>query len=147
MNHKASNSDSTFQRLFESGRVSPGDFDHRAHIRLAYIYLVGNSTEEAYVAMRTSLGSFIAHHGIAVDKYHDTITRAWVMAVRHFMEKTPACKSAGEFIDRNPLMLNPGIMLTHYSAEVLFSSEARAKFVEPDIEAIPNYDESEQPET
>jgi hypothetical protein len=28
-------------------------------------------------------------------------------------------------------------MLTHYSADVLFSPEARQAFVEPDIQAIP----------
>ncbi len=31
------------------------------------------------------------------------------------------------------------IMLTHYSAEVLFSDEARAKFVEPNLDPIPEY--------
>jgi hypothetical protein len=31
-------------------------------------------------------------------------------------------------------------MLTHYSAEVLFSPEARARFVEPDLEKIPRHD-------
>ena len=29
------------------------------------------------------------------------------------------------------------VMLTHYSAEVLFSPTARASYVEPDLEAIP----------
>jgi len=29
-------------------------------------------------------------------------------------------------------------MLTHYSAEVLFSPEARARFVEPNLESIPD---------
>lgn len=30
-------------------------------------------------------------------------------------------------------------MLTHYSADVLFSPEARAGFVEPDVQAIPRH--------
>ena len=34
-------------------------------------------------------------------------------------------------------LLDPKIMLTHYSAERLFSPEARAEFVEPDIDPIP----------
>jgi hypothetical protein len=36
-------------------------------------------------------------------------------------------------------VLDTKIMLTHYSAEVLFSPEARALFVEPDLDPIPRY--------
>ncbi len=36
-------------------------------------------------------------------------------------------------------MLDAKIMMTHYSAEVLFSDEARAEFVEPDLEPIPRH--------
>jgi hypothetical protein len=62
------------------------------------------------------------------------------MAVRHFMEASPACESADAFIEQNPKLLDSKIMLTHYSAEVLFSDEARAQFVEPDLSPIPKYD-------
>ncbi|MFT5516394.1 MAG: hypothetical protein ACI80V_002526 [Rhodothermales bacterium] len=31
-------------------------------------------------------------------------------------------------------------MLTHYSAQLLFSDEARAAFVEPDLHPIPTYE-------
>ena len=47
--------------------------------------------------------------------------------------------SAESFIDQNPEMLDSNIMMTHYSAEVLFSNEARARFVEPDLEPIPQH--------
>ena len=36
-------------------------------------------------------------------------------------------------------MLDSKIMMTHYSAEVLFSDEARAKFVDPNLHPIPRY--------
>jgi hypothetical protein len=39
----------------------------------------------------------------------------------------------------NPALLDSKIMLTHYSATVLFSAEARGEFVEPDISPIPRY--------
>jgi hypothetical protein len=56
------------------------------------------------------------------------------------MAISPAAASADEFIANNPRMLDAKIMLTHYSAEVLFSAEARARFVEPDLERIPRHD-------
>ncbi len=69
------------------------------------------------------------------------MTRAWILAVRRFMANTSQADSADSFIDRNPMMLDGRIMLTHYAAELLFSDEARATFVEPDIDPIPRYPE------
>lgn len=56
------------------------------------------------------------------------------------MESTEPCAGYSEFIDRNPLLLDTEIMLSHYSAEVLFSDEARAAFVTPDVSPIPKHD-------
>jgi hypothetical protein len=89
--------------------------------------------------MRRALLSFLDRHGVDVSKYHETMTRAWILAVRHFMENTPSCESSDRFIEQTPRMLDPKIMLTHYSAEVLFSDEARARFVNPDLDTIPGY--------
>ena len=61
-----------------------------------------------------------------VGKYHETITRAWIMAVHHFMTLSPSHESAASFMAANPELLDSRIMLTHYSAAVLFSPEARA---------------------
>ncbi len=140
MAHEISQADRAFRESFESGKTSPAEFDHRAHLRLAYIYLAGSGTEEAYRAMRAALYAFLDHHSIDVAKYHDTLTRAWVMAVRHFMERTRSCACADELIDRNPELLDSKIMLTHYSSKLLFSEKARSEFVEPDIGSIPRYD-------
>ena len=141
MTHKLSETDLAFRKKFETFAVDPSGFDHRAHLRLAYIYLAGTDTETAYRLMRRSLQAFLDHLGVGGAKYHDTMTRAWILAVRHFMENTPDCDSADAFIDANPLMLDTRIMQTHYSAGLLFSDEARAGFVEPDLDPIPGYDE------
>ena len=60
---------------------------------------------------------FLSHHDIPASKYHETLTRAWVLAVDHFMHRSPSRQSADDFIDRNPMLLDSKIMLTHYSAE------------------------------
>ncbi len=89
--------------------------------------------------MKRALLSFLEHLGVGTGKYHETITRAWVMAVHHFMASTESCSSFSEFIARNPILLDSEIMLSHYSAEVLFSDEARAGFIEPDVSPIPTH--------
>ena len=139
MSHLVSEQDRAFLGDFEAGRIQPADFDHRAHLRLAYILLCDHDDEGALERMRQSLRSFLGHHGIDASKYHETMTRAWILAVRHFMAKTPGSESADAFIDRHPQMLDSKIMMTHYSAGLLFSDEARAQFVEPDLDPIPRY--------
>ena len=140
MNHGLSEDDLRFRADFESGRIAPAQFDHRGHVRLAYGYLVEDDDEVALERMRAALLAFLARHGIEASKYHETITRAWILAVRHFMARSPAMDSADAFIARNPILLDSKIMLTHYSAELLFSPEARARFVDPDLDPIPRHD-------
>lgn len=137
MDHSISTEDRDFKQAFEALRVAAEEFDHRAHVRLAYIYLCEMPVDEAHQAMKRALLSFLDHLRVEKGKYHETITRAWIKAVRYFMDETEPCVSADEFIDRNPRLLDPKIMLSHYSAEVLFSPEARRRFVDPDIQAIP----------
>jgi len=55
------------------------------------------------------------------------------------MEATLSSESADSFIDQNPEMLDSKIMMTHYSPEVLVSDGARAQFVEPDLDPIPQH--------
>ena len=139
MKHRSSAEDQAFRAEFESYRIPPGQFNHRAHVRLAYVYLTAHDTDTAHQLMHNALLAFLQGHGIPVAKYHETLTRAWIMAVRHFMETAPAADSSDTFIANNPRLLDAKIMLTHYSAEVLFSDEARARFVEPNLSPIPQY--------
>ena len=140
MSHLLSSDDRQFCADFSECRVSPDDFNHRAHVRLAYIYLAEHDTDTALALMRSALLAFIQHNNVPVAKYHETLTRAWILAVRHFMAISPAADSADSFIASNPSLLDSKIMLTHYSTEVLFSPEARARFVEPNLELIPRHD-------
>ena len=135
--HSTSSDDEHFRDAFANGEVTLAQFDHRAHVRLAYVLLVNGDVDAATARMRSALLGFMGHHGVDPGKYHETITRAWILAVRHFMDRTGHSASADEFISANPILLDSKIMLTHYSADLLFSPEARARFVEPDLQRIP----------
>ena len=140
MPHRASPADRRFLADLEAGTLPPADFDHRAHVRAVYVYLTESPPDEATARMRTALLAFLEHQGVPASRYHATITQAWILAVRHFMARTPDSESADAFIDANPRLLDRSIMLTHYSAELLFSPGARAGFVEPDRGPIPRHD-------
>ncbi len=138
MKHELSQVDREFRMAFEAGAYAPADFSHRAHIRLAYVYLVDCDVNLALERMRAALVTFLCRNDIPASKYHETLTRAWVLAVDHFMHRGSAT-SADDFIDRNPVLLDSKIMLTHYSAGLLFSDAARGEFVEPDLDPIPRH--------
>jgi hypothetical protein len=136
MNHTISD-DILFQRSFETYDIYPAAFNHAAHVRLAYIYLCGHSIDEAAERMKRSLLAFLDHFGVDRSRFHATMTRAWLLVVRHFMELCSCSASSREFIAANPRLLDTKIMLRHYSAATLFSQRARAAFVQPDIADIP----------
>jgi hypothetical protein len=138
MKHELSQADREFRLAFEAGAYASADFSHRAHVRLAYVYLADCDVNLALERMRAALVSFLSRNSIPASKYHETLTRAWVLAVDHFMHRDSA-PSADAFIDRNPVLLDSKIMLTHYSAGLLFSAAARAEFIEPDLDPIPRH--------
>lgn len=129
--------DAAFVEAFERCRIEPAEFDHAAHVRLAYVYLCKDEPEAACARMKSSLLRFLAHAGADPGKFHETMTRAWILAVRHFMDEIGPTQSSAEFVARAPDLLDGRIMLTHYSAEILFSDAARTEYVEPDRQPIP----------
>lgn len=135
-----SNDDSVFLTDVETCKFPVSEFDHRAHLRIAYVYLVENTVEEAVSKIRETLTNLLIHARIEpAQKFHETLTEAWIIAVWHFMNKAQESGSADQFIDQNPEMLDSNIMMTHYSADLLFSEEARAKFVKPNLAPIPRH--------
>ena len=141
MKHEIMEEDLAFKNEVESCAFPVPDFDHRAHLRLAYVYLVEtNSPRKSVNLVRKALVGLLKHAGINPSaKYHETLTEAWLLAVHHFMHHIGSSSSANDFINRNSSLLDSKIMLTHYSESVLFSESARVGFVEPDIEPIPRH--------
>lgn len=137
MTARLSRSDRAFVRRFETGDVAPEEFDHRAHLRLAYGYLCGSSADRAYPKMRAGILSLLDRNGIGRAKYHETVTVAWLQAVHYFMRKAGEIASFDELLEDDDRLLDTSIMLTHYSKARLFSDEARLRFLPPDLDPIP----------
>ncbi|HTW04660.1 MAG TPA: hypothetical protein VMF87_30480, partial [Streptosporangiaceae bacterium] len=69
-------------------------------------------------------------------KFHQTITRSWVQCVAVHRERWPAA-SFEEFLDRNPQLLDSGLLGHFYSPGLLASGPARSQWVAPDLHALP----------
>ena len=130
-------SDRAFLDAFESCEIPAAEFRHCDHLRLAFIYLTLHDLDTALHLMRSGLQRFLAHLGAPASKYHETITRAWMLAVEHFTEEAGPTASFEEFAASSPRLFAPGAMETHYTPERLWSDEARQRFVEPDLQPIP----------
>ena len=116
------------------------DFNHETHVKLAYCYLTQLGLKNSVMKMSNSLKGFLKAKGVASNKFHATLTEAWLKAVWHFMQQSNSMQSADEFIQANPVLLNKNILLSHYSQGVLFSEQARIRFVEPDLNPLPSND-------
>jgi hypothetical protein len=127
--------DQAFARAFESGEITPAQFDHRAHVRVAWVYLHEAATPgEALARMRDGIRRFAAAAG-ASQKYHETITVLWM----RLLEEVRARGASGELADvlaAHPELADKDLPLQYYSRDRLFSDEARRAWVAPDLRPL-----------
>ena len=102
---------------------SPGEFSLRT------------APTERPNSVAAAIRQVAAAHG-QPDRFHETITRSWVRCVAVHRERWPAA-TFGEFLDRNPRLLDPGLLGHFYSPGLLASPEARGQWVAPDRHALP----------
>ena len=126
--------DDAFLARFEAGRLD--SFTHRDHLRVAFAYARRDGIEHAVAGARRGLRRFTAAHGQA-ERYHETLTTAWARVVAHHAIATVDGRGFDDFLDAHPRLLDRELLLAHYSRERLFSEAARARFVEPDLVALP----------
>ncbi len=124
---------------FTNATLPEKEWTHRGHLRVAWMYSQRYSLDEAHVLMRVGIIRLNAFHGLvetAARGYHETITRVWLVLVRALMKEQPAATSA-EFVDAGGAWLAREALFGHYSRDRLMSLEARARFVEPDVDPLP----------
>ena len=118
------------------------DWTHEAHLA-ATTYML---TRRPDVDVDKELPGIIRAYNESVggvnsdsEGYHETITRLFLHGVRLFLAEADGHEPLHELV--NELLLSPmgrrDWPLRFYSAERLFSVEARRKFVPPDIAALP----------
>jgi len=125
--------DDQFARAFENCEIAGEDFHHQDHIRLAWIYLKRYGPEDASSRIAAAIRAFASRLGKA-DKYHETVTIAWMRLVQQAAD----CNSFREVAAAFPQFLDKSYLNDFYSAETLQSGAARESFVEPDKKPLPS---------
>jgi hypothetical protein len=126
-------------RRFAVQDLSHGAWDHRLHVRTAFLHLTRYELDEAHLRMRAGIIRLNRLHGLEESPtrgYFETMTRAWLCLVQSARARSRPVDSL-DLLERSPELLDRSLPLRHYSRELLMSVRARAIFVEPDVAPLP----------
>ncbi len=113
---------------FEAARVDPRRFGHRAHLRVAFCYLLDLPLEQALARYLTHLRALTVVLG-APEKLHATLTWTYLALLDDAMHRHPGLH-LDALLARCPELGRDGPLL-YYAPEVLASETARRRFVLP----------------
>lgn len=126
---------------FATQTLPKPDWTHRAHLLVALWYATGLPADQALEAVRQGIQRLNAAHGVVstpTHGYHETITRAYMRLIVRFVREASPGESWASRAER--LMARHGErdhLLRHYTRNRLFSAEARAGWIEPDLVPLP----------
>lgn len=127
-------------RRFEDCTLPREEWTHAAHMTVALWHLLQFDWPEAVARVRARIKRYNAAHGIVetpTGGYHETLTLFWLRAVRRFLEAERR-EAAALVRLANDLAAthDRGLPFSYYTRERLFSPEARAHWVEPDLKPL-----------
>ena len=128
--------DDDFVTAFLSGALPPTQFHHRDHLRMTWTLIRLTGEEQAMKRVTSGIRYFATQHGHA-EKYHETMTRFWARIVGHMVAARPDITTFDEFLVAFPMLLEKDLPYRHWQRETMLSPDARARWVEPDILALP----------
>ena len=121
--------DRDFVAAFESCTLPPDLFPHRAHVRLAWLYLREDGLLDTLSRYSEGIQRYASSLG-ASSKYHQTITWAFLFLIHERMARTDHA-TFDDFAAANEDLFGP-VLERYYSRETLASELARTTFVMPE---------------
>jgi hypothetical protein len=126
--------DLAFARAFARGALPSGDFSHRGHLRVAWVYLRQRPFARAALCFGRHLRRYAGSLG-AAGKYHETLTWAYLVLINERLQAAPPGESFEGFLERCPELADPkgGLIGRYYDKAQLASPSARQAFVLPRV--------------
>lgn len=127
-------------RAFEERTLPKADWTHAAHLTVGLYYCFHHPFGTAKNLMSDGICWLNDAHGTAntdSSGYHETLTVFWLRMIEAFLAVRGTQKSLAALA--NGLIESAGdtrLPLKHYSRELLFSTAARQKYVESDLENL-----------
>ena len=127
-------------RRFEDCTLPREEWTHAAHLTVALWHLLQFDWPEAVTRVRRGIKRYNTAHGIRTTPtggYHETLTIFWLRTVRNFLEaERNEARALVRLANELIASADKSLPLAHYTRERLFSPEARAGWVEPDLKSL-----------
>lgn len=129
--------DDAFVEAFLECRLASSAFDHRGHLRIAWLLVQRHPLETAIEQICTGIERLAQHFG-APGKYHRTLSEALVRLIATAQARCQA-QSFEAFVDANPIFATDvhGLLAQYYTSGSLCSRDAKQHFVPPDLAPLP----------
>lgn len=119
-----------FDDLFAEVMAGGGHFGHRQHVHVTWLAVRRVGRAAAIDVVGDGIRQTARYAG-APQKYHHTMSRAWVELVALHM--SPLDAGFSDFAARVPEVLDKRLLSRFYRSTTLASPEARSGWVEPDL--------------
>jgi hypothetical protein len=124
-----------FDALMAEVMATASRFGHRQHIHLTWLAVRHHGVPAAIALVSDGIQRTARYAG-APQKYHATVSRAWVELVGHHTAERAGADFAA-FIDHHPALLDKRLLTRFYRPATLGSTRAKAGWVEPDLAPFP----------
>ena len=131
--------DGEFLSRFEDGSLPFDQWTHRAHVKIAFLYLRDNSLPVATEKIRDGIKAYNAAHHVPEGPlmgYNETTTIAFLHLVDCTMSvygKSHPASDAEAFCDAHPQLMSKHVLRLFYSPERRADPAAKTQFIEPDL--------------
>jgi hypothetical protein len=132
--------DDIFIQQFESCTFPFDQWHHRAHVKLAYLYVARFGLDIAAEKLRDGIRAYNTANNVQdmpTSGYHETMTQAWLRIIHTTMHEYGQRATADEFFDFHPQLSQKKILRLFYSPDLFMSLRAKHEFVEPDLTSLP----------
>ena len=137
--HQQIDRESELLSAFESATLPEEQWDHNAHMIVAFTYLSRFSFERGSRMIMNGIKRLNITHN-KPEAYHETVTVAYARLIKAALIKQPVWLTAQSFIDAHEELSSQQPyrgLAAYYHRETLDSDEARQQFVDADKQPLP----------
>jgi hypothetical protein len=124
-----------FDALMAEVMAGAARFGHREHVHLTWLAVRRCGVPDAIVLVSNGIQRTARYAG-APQKYHVTMSRAWVELVGYHVAESGESDFPA-FAGHHPALLDKRLLTRFYRTPTLASARARTGWVEPDLAPFP----------
>ena len=134
-NDDANAAEPTFEALMAEVMMTAPRFGHRQHIQLTWL-AVRNCGMPRAISLVSEGIQRTARYAGAPQKYHSTVSRAWVELVGYHVDAHPG-PDFDTFVELDSALLDKRLLTRFYRPATLAAAPAKNGWVEPDLAPFP----------